>query len=66
MKITHLSAGSKFEFEGNEYTLAIKIDNTYNWKNSEGFFVLTQSCYFYGFLPTVEQVENMKKYLVLN
>ena len=56
MKIMEVAPGSKFEFKGNEYELAqMPVDGGFNWKDSDGFYKLTQCFYFKG-NPTPEQI----------
>lgn len=63
IEVTHIAPGSSFTVDGQPYTLVeVKDDGGYNWKNSEGRYVLAQHFYLDG-LPTVEDLARMRRHL---
>lgn len=63
IEVTHIAPGSSFTVDGHPYTLVeVKDDGGYNWKNSEGRFVLAQHFYTDG-LPTLEDLSRMRRHL---
>lgn len=60
--VTHIAPGSRFSFEGQEFTLfKTPNDGGLTWLNAEGVNVLSQVCYPDG-LPTPEYLQTMAKY----